>query len=217
MGDRRGKLKDKRVELISDLRHSGLSFKKLAKIYGVTRQAIHSYFSWHKDEIGERYKPKRKSKPAPPPHRLTRCKVCEQIIKLGREKWSHLIWSFGMIMKEVGLSDNKEFRLHLSALKKARRIPEKFGYLLSDRTAQAYRIYLAQALPVTKIGEMFGLVNFPSLVIQHRKLGLKIPEPLFKWNTESRRRTAKAVHERKKTLKAETSARSQENGTQKGK
>jgi hypothetical protein len=195
-----------RVELISDLQHSGLSFKKLGEKYGVTRQGIHCFYVRNKEEIGERFKAKPIPKPTPPPHAFTRCKICQQIITIGREEWSYLTWSLGMIGREVGLSDRKEIRTHLTALKKVRRIPLDLGRISSDKKALAYRVYLTEDLPVKKIGKMFGLKNFFSLIAQNRKRGLKVPDPHFKWNTEARRKAAKAIHERKRRIKDRTAA-----------
>jgi hypothetical protein len=194
MKKRVGKLKDRKLALIQDLRDSGLNFNQLAKKYGVTRQGIHFFYEAHREEVGERQSPPKK--PPAPCHRVDRCKVCRKIVKLSRKKWSYLTWSSGMIGREVGLSGS-DLSCHLSRLREAEMIPDQFGRLLSDRAAQAYQVYLSQALPITKIGEMFGFKNFGSIIAMHRDKGFLVPDGLFKYDTETRRRTAMAVHREK--------------------
>jgi hypothetical protein len=195
-------LRDRKLSLILDLRNSGLNFNQLAKKYGVTRQGIHFFYGVHKEEVGERYYPP--PKPPAPGHQVDRCKYCTKIIRLSLEKWSYLTWSLGMIGREVGLSSS-DLYYHLSRLRKAEMIPYHFGRILSDKAAQAYRVYLSQAIPVSKIGEMVGLKNFGSIIAMHRYRGFSVPDGLFKWDTETRRKTAIAVNQKKMMHKATTS------------
>jgi hypothetical protein len=188
--------------LIADLRTSGLNFNQLAKKYRVSRQAIHFFYGVHKAEVGERYIPPRE--PTVSGHRFQHCKHCKKISRLGRPKWSYLIWSMGMIGREVGLSGN-ELSYHLSRLRRAERVPYHFGRILSDRVAQAYRIYLSQATPICRIGEMFGFRNFGSIIAGHRDRGIIVPPGLFKYDTETRRKTATATHQEKKRIKGTAS------------
>jgi hypothetical protein len=189
-----GKLKDRKLALILDLRNSGLNFNQLAKKYGVSRQGVHFFYEAHKEEVGERRSPPKK--PPAPCHQVDRCKVCRKIIRLSREKWSYLTWSLGMIGREVELS-GRDVSYHLSRLRETEMIPDHFGRLLSDRAAQAYQVYLSQAFPITKIGEMFGFKNFGSIIAMHRDKGYFVPDGLFKYDTETRRKTAMAVHREK--------------------
>jgi hypothetical protein len=205
MKNRAGTLHNNRAELIADLRDSGLSFKKLGKKYGVTRQGVHCFYVRNKEEIGERFKPKPIPKPAPPPHSVTRCKICQRIREISREKWSYLTWSLGMIMGEVKLLKVKELGFHISALKRARRIPLNLGRVQSDKIAQAYRIYLTKAIPIYKIGFRVGLKNLTAIIIGHQKAGLKVPGPLFKWDAEARRKARRkaaiTIREKKRPVK----------------
>jgi hypothetical protein len=193
---RTNKLNSNRAELVLDLQHSGLSFKRLGKKYGVTRQGIHCFYVRNKEEIGERYKPKPQPKPAPPTHGVTQCDICQRITEIGQEQWSYLTWSLGMVGKNVGLSGD-DLSSHLTTLRKAGVIHPKFGRVLSDRVAQAYRVYLSQAIPIRRIGEMFGLKNFRSVIATHRIRGFVVPSGLFKWDSETRRKTMIALNEKK--------------------
>jgi hypothetical protein len=199
MKNKTGKLKAKHSAVILDLRNSGLNFNRLAEKYGVTRQAIHFFYGVHKEEVGERYFPPRT--PTVLGHPVDRCKYCKKIIILSRQKWSYLIWSFGMIAREVALS-NTRLSYHLSRLRFADMIHNNFGRLLSDRAAQAYRIYLTKAIPVYKISEMAGLKNFGSYIENHRDRGFMIPDPLFKWDTKARRKATIATYQEKMRIKA---------------
>jgi hypothetical protein len=209
-----GKLKDRKLALILDLRNSGLNFNQLAKKYGVTRQGMHFFYGVHKEEVGERHFPPRK--PTVRGHEVERCKYCKKIIKLSRKKWSYLTWSLGMIGREVGLS-NSDLYYHLSRLRKAEMIPYHFGRLLSDRGAQAYRIYLSEAIPVSKIGEMVGLKNFGSIIAMHRYRGFVVPDGLFKWDTETRRKAAIAINQKKMMHKTTASQQARSKSHRKGK
>jgi hypothetical protein len=188
-----GTLSARKLALILDLRNSGLNFNQLARKYRVTRQAIHFFYGVHKDEVGERY--------IPPPkavlgHQIDCCRHCKRIVKLSRKKWSYLTWSLGMIRREAGLSNN-DLYYHLSRLRKAGVVHHHFGRLLSDKAAQAYRIYLSQAIPIYRIGEMVGYKNFASIIATHRQRGFVVPDALFKWDTETRRKTLIEIHRKK--------------------
>jgi hypothetical protein len=120
-----------------------------------------------------------------------------------------------MIGIEVGLSGN-DLSYHLLRLRKAGMIHNKFGRILSDKAAQAYRVYLSQEIPLYKIGEMFGLKNFGSVIATHRLRGFVVPDGLFKWDTETRRKTLIAIHQKKRMDKTTASPQTRSKMYRKG-
>ncbi len=160
---RSGTLRDKERELIKDLKETTLSFEKLGKKYGVSRQAIQ--LSCKKHGI---LRPKR-----PKGHRTQECSLCQKLIELSKKPHSEFN-TLRTIVRKIGGSKRK-YCFHLRMLREKGLVGEKFGRLRSDKAEEAYTIYFNKRLPISTIGRMVGYKNFLSTIKAHRKLGWNVP------------------------------------------
>jgi len=81
----------------------------------------------------------------------------------------------------LGLQGRELFR-YLKHLRSKNLISRKFGKLVSKRTELAYSIYFKRSLPVTTIGKQAGIINFPSVIHNHKAAGWDVPTSLFKYD-----------------------------------
>ncbi len=173
---RRGKLRGSEDELLKDLEEANLSFKKLGKKYGVSRQAVHEFFKMQ--GINRPSKPKR--------HQCEECLLCQKLIEISRMPHSEFI-SIQTIAKETG-GARKECHYHLRTLRDREMIDEKFGRLRSKRAERAYAIYFKRKLPIRTIGRKLGFKNFQSTIAGHRESGWGVPPSLYQYNERERSR-----------------------------
>ena len=179
------KLKRVKEQLIKDLKVSTLSFGELGKRYGVSRQAVF--------EFSQRWGIKRRKRPKTE-HTKT-CSICQNLIKISRKPHSDFICS-RTIKDKLRLTSGKWF-YHLRILKKNGLISGKFGVLQSKKAERAYQIYFQKRFPVRTIGRLAGLMNFHSVIKQHRALGYDVPDPLFKYDSNERRKTVAKMNRKK--------------------
>jgi biotin operon repressor len=182
---RRGILWGKEDNLIKDLKETTLSFKKLGKKYGVSRQAVHDF--------SKRQGIKRPEKPKG--HQTGECRLCQKLIQISKKPHSEFI-SIHTIVKETGGSRVKCLS-HLRTLRDKGLVDEKFGKLHSKRLEEAYAIYFKKRLPISTIGRRVGLKNFPSIIRQHRKLGYEVPPSLYVYDGKERSRILSESQRRK--------------------
>jgi biotin operon repressor len=162
-----GILQGKKDNLMKDLEGTTLSFKKLGKKYGVSRQAIHGF--------SKRQGIKRPVKPRG--HQTEECRLCQKLIQISKKTHSEFI-SIQTIIKKIGESWVKCLS-HLRTLRDKGLISERFGRLHSKRLEEAYAIYFKKRLPISTIGRKVGIKNFHSIIGRHRKLGYDIPPSLY--------------------------------------
>ena len=184
----KGQLKRVKDRLVKDLKESTLSFAELGKRYGVRRQAIFAFCQ------GRRIKRPKRTETE---HTKT-CSICQDLIKISRKPHSDFICS-RTIRDKLRLTSGKWF-YHLRILKKNGLISGTFGILQSKKAELAYQLYFKKRLPVRTIGRQAGLINFHSVIKQHRALGYNVPDPLFTYDSNDRRKTV-AKTNKKKELK----------------
>jgi len=160
---RLGILRGKEDNLVKDLKESTLSFEKLGKKYGVSRQAIH--FFCKKQGIKRLLKPRG--------HQTEECHLCQKLIQISRRPYSEFI-SIHTILKETGAS-KAEYSHHLRILRDRGLVSQRFGKFRSKKLEEAYAIYFTERLQVHTIGRKFGLKNFHAIIRQHRALGYDVP------------------------------------------
>jgi len=160
-------LRGKESKLVKDLKETTLSFKKLGKKYGVSRQAIHAFCTRQGIK-----RPKR-----PKGHQTEGCSLCQKLIQINKRPHSEFL-SIHTILKETGGS-RVRYHYHLRTLRSKGLVNEKFGRLLSPRTEAAYAIYFAEPLPIRTIGRKVGMKNFHSVIRKHRALGWDVPPSLY--------------------------------------
>jgi len=182
---RRGILRGKGDDLIRDLKETTLSFKKLGKKYGVSRQAVHDFF--RRQGIERPVKSRG--------HQIEECRLCQELIQISKKPHSEFI-SIHTIVKEIGGSRVKPI-YHLRTLRDKGLVDEKFGRLLSKRAEKAYAIYFKKRLPIGMIGRKVGLKNFPSIIAKHRKLGYEVPPSLYVYDSKERSRIQSEIQRRK--------------------
>ena len=182
---RRGILWGKEDNLIKDLKETTLSFKKLGKKYGVSRQAIYAF---SKKQGIKRLK-------RPRGHQTEGCRFCQKLIQISKKPHSEFI-SIHTIVQETGGSRVKCLS-HLRTLREKGLVTEKFGRLKSKRAENAYAIYFKKRLPISTIGRRVGLKNFPSIIRQHRKLGYEVPPSLYVYDGKKRSRILSEIRRRK--------------------
>jgi biotin operon repressor len=182
---RRGILWSKEDNLIKDLKETTISFKKLGKKYGVSRQAIYAFSK--KQEIK---RPKR-----PRGHQTEGCRLCQKLIQISEKPHSEFI-SIHTILKEIGGSRVK-YLFHLRTLRDKGFVNPKFGRLHSERLEKAYAIYFKKRLPIRMIGREVGLKNFHSIIRKHRKLGWSVPPALYVYDGKERSRIVSEIQRRK--------------------
>jgi len=162
-----GILRGKEADLVKDLKETTLSFEKLGKKYGVSRQAI--YFFSKRQGIK---RPKRSIG-----HQTEECRLCQKLIQISKKPHSEFI-SIHTILEKMGTSKAKYFH-HLRILRGKGLVSQRFGKFRSKRLEEAYAVYFKERLPIHTIGRMVGLTNFHSIIRQHRELGYDVPPSLY--------------------------------------
>jgi biotin operon repressor len=181
-----GILRIKEDDLVRDLERTTLSFKKLGKKYGVSRQAIHGFCKTQ--AIKRPLKPRG--------HQTGKCRVCQKLIQISKKPHSEFI-SFCTIVKKIKGS-RARCHYHLRRLRDKGLVDEKFGRLLSKTVEKAYTIYFKERIPIRMIGRKVGLKNFPSVIRRHRELGWNVPLSLYLYDGKERSRIQNEIHRRKK-------------------
>ena len=182
---RRGILQHKEDNLVRDLKETTLSFKKLGKRYGVSKQAVHDFFKRH--GIKRPVKPKG--------HQAEECRLCRKLIQISKKPHSEFI-SVHTIEKETGGS-RARCLYHLRTLRDKGLVDERFGRLLSKRAEKAYAIYFKKRLPISTIRRKAGLKNFRSVIKAHRELGWNVPPSLYVYDGRERSRIKSKIQRRK--------------------
>jgi len=179
-------LRHKKGDLVKDLKETTLSFKKLGKKYGVSKQAVHGF--------SRRQGIKRPVKPEG--HRIEECSFCQKLLQISKEPHSEFI-SSPTIVKKMGRS-RERCLYHLKRLKERGLIDEKFGRLRSEKAEKAYAMYFTERLPIGTIGRKVGYKSFYMTIRRHRALGWSIPPPLYVYDRRERRWILSKMHRRKK-------------------
>jgi biotin operon repressor len=171
---RYGILRDKEDNLVKDLKETTLSFEKLGKKYGVSRQAVHGFCKMQ--GIMRPVRPKRQHK--------ARCPFCQKLIQISKKPHSEFI-SIHTIAKKTGGSVGKCL-YHLRTLRDKGLVGQRFGRLVSKRLEKAYEIYFTKRLPIRKIGQKIGVRIFQWFIRRHRALGWNVPPSLYNGREKSR-------------------------------
>jgi hypothetical protein len=177
----RGQLRGVEYRLIEDLEKTTIPLKRLGGKYGVSKQAVFQFM--HQKMIK---RPKRE-------HTKT-CSICKELLKIAKKPHSDFI-SSQTIREKLGVG-RRVLNNHLCILRRKGLISQKFGRLQSQKLERAYQIYFKKRLPLEVIGENVGLKNFRSVIKLHRSLGWDVPVPLFKYDTNERRKAAKRKRRR---------------------
>jgi biotin operon repressor len=180
-----GILHGKEDNLVKDLKETALSFKKLGKKYGVSRQAVYSFCKRH--GIKRPFKPKG--------HQTEECPLCQKLIQISKKPHSEFISIHTIVKKTGGL--RAKCLYHLRTLRDKGLIIERFGRLHSKRAEKAYAIYFAKRLPICRIGRKIGLKNFQSVIQMHRGLGYDVPPSLYVYGGRERSRIQSEIQRRK--------------------
>jgi len=163
-------LRGKEDNLMKDLKETALSFEKLGKKHGVSRQATHAFCK--SEGIKRPVRPKG--------HQTGECRLRQKLIEISKRRHSEFI-STPTIVKKIGES-RKKCVCHLRRLREKGLVDEKFGRLLSRRVEKAYAIYFTKSLSMRTAGRKVGLKNFPAIIRRHRELGWNVPPSLYgKW------------------------------------
>ena len=178
-------LRGKEKDLVKDLKKAALSLKKLGKKYGVSRQAIHSFYK----RRGIKRPVKAKG------HQTEECPLCQKLIQISKKPHSEFT-SIHTIIKITGESRARSLR-HLRILRNRGLVSQRFGRLRSKRVENAYAIYLAKRLPIRTIGQKAGLNNFYSVIKQHREWGYDVPPSLYVYDGQERSRVWSEIKRRK--------------------
>ena len=173
-------------QLIKDLKESAVSFAELGKKYGVSRQAIFAFCQ--RKEINRPKRPKREH--------TQNCSICQSIIGIAKKPHSDFI-SSQTIKQQLGLGRSK-WLYHIGILRKKRLISQKFGRLQSQKVERAYQLYFKKRLPVRTVGRQVGFKNFYAIIKEHRALGWDVPDPLFTYDSNDRKKTIAKMNRRKK-------------------
>ena len=181
-----GILRGKEDDLVRDLKETTLSFKKLGKKYGVSRQAVYAFFK--SQGIKRPVKPRG--------HQIEECHLCQELIQISKKPHSEFI-SIHTILKKMKGS-RPRCLYHLRKLRDKGLVDEKFGRLQSKRVEKAYAIYFRERIPIRMIGRKVGLKNFPSIIIKHRQSGWNIPPSLYVYDGKERSRIQSEIQRRKK-------------------
>jgi biotin operon repressor len=176
---------DKKDNLVKDLRGTTLSFNKLGKKYGVSRQAI--YVFCKKQGIKRPLRPKG--------HQTEGCRLCQKLLQISKKPHSEFI-SIPTIVRETGGS-RAECRYHVRRLREQGLVSQRFGRLRSKRVEKAYVTYFTKRLPIRTIGRKVGLKNFQSMIRIHRALGWNVPSSLYVYDGRERSRIQSEIQRRK--------------------
>ena len=171
------KLKRAKDRLIKDLKESADSFAELGKKYGVSRQAIFA--------LSQRRgikRPKRRKI-----EHTQNCSICQSIIRIAKKPHSDFISS--RTIKKQLKPKWPTLLYHICILKEKGLISPQFGRLQSQKLEQAYQLYFTKRLPVSVIGWRLGIKNFHSIIQKHRAYGWDVPDPLFTYNSNDRKKT----------------------------
>jgi hypothetical protein len=171
--------KSKKVNerLIKDLKESTLSFAELGKRYGVSRQAVFGFCQ--RKAIKRPKRPKREH--------TQNCSICQSLIRISKKPHSDFICSH--TIKDELRIHKARWLYHLQILRKQGLVSQKFGRLKSRKAEKAYEIYFKKRLPVRTIGRQVGFKNFYAIIKGHRALGWEVPAPLFKYDSNDRKKT----------------------------
>jgi len=183
---RRGTLRGKEDNLLRDLKRTTLSFKKLGKKYGVSRQAIHLF----RKKQGIKRPLKLRG------HQTEECHLCQKLIQISKKPHSDFISTHTML-KKTGVSKAKYFH-HLRILRNRGLVGQRFGRFRSKRAEEAYAIYFTKPLRIYTIGQKVGLKNFHATIQQHRELGYDVPPSLYVSDRWKRSRVRRETQRRKK-------------------
>jgi hypothetical protein len=182
---RSGILRGKEKDLLKDLKKAALSLEKLGRKYGVSRQAIHSF-----------YKRRGIERPVKPRgHQTEKCRLCQKLIQISKKPRSEFI-SIHTIVKITGESRAKNFQ-HLRMLKTRGLVSQRFGRLRSKRAENAYAIYFTERLSIRTIGQKVGLNNFYAIIKQHRESGYYVPPSRYVYDGRERRRILSEIKRRR--------------------
>jgi DNA-binding XRE family transcriptional regulator len=165
LGGRRGILRGKENKLVKDLKETTITYEKLGKKYGVSRQTIFAFCK------------RRGIKRKPKGHETERCHMCQKLIRISKKPHSEFI-SIHTIVKETG-EEYPKYLYHIRRLRDKGLISQRFGRLRSKRAEKAYAIYFKKRLPICTIGWKVGLKNFSADIIRHRALGWNVPPSLY--------------------------------------
>ena len=181
----RGQLRRVENRLIKDLEETTISFPRLGKKYGVSKQAIFGFCS-------------RRGIKRPKREHTEKCSICQGLIRIGKKPHSDFISSH-TIKKQLGIGQGAFF-YHIRILRKKGLISQKFGRLQSRKAERAYQIYFKKRLPVRTIGRQVGLKNFQSVIQRHKVAGWNVPLSLFKFDSAYRRKILKVVKRKSRGL-----------------
>lgn len=182
-----GILRDKESKLVKDMKETNLSYERLGKKYGLSRQAIYGFCKRH----GIR-RPRR-----PVGHQTKGCPLCQKLMQISKRPHSEFI-SSGTIKKEVGVKSGDKYRSYLRMLRSNGLVSKKFGRVRSKRVEKAYAIYFTQGIPIGAIGRKLRLKNFYSIINKHRELGWNVPPSLYVYNRQERSGIQREIQRRKK-------------------
>jgi len=181
-----GILRRKKDNLVRDLKETTLSFEKLGKKYGVSRQGIYSF--------SKRQGIKRPKRPRE--HQIEECRLCQKLIQISKRPHSEFI-STHTIKEKTGASRAEYFN-HLRILRDRGLISQRFGKFRSKRLEEAYAIYFKKRLRIHTIGRKADLKNFHAIIRQHRRLGYDVPPSLYISDGGKRSRVRNEIQRRKK-------------------
>jgi hypothetical protein len=187
MAARWGRLQGKEDDLVTDLKETTLSFKKLGRRYGVSRQAVYGF--------SKRQGIKRPLKPRG--HQVEECRLCQTMIQLSKKPHREFI-SSKTIRKKTGVKSKGKYLYHLRILRDRGLVDEKFGRLHSKRAEKAYAIYFTRRLPIRTIGRKVGYKNFQSVIRKHRELGWNVPPSLYVYDGREKSRIQSEIQRRKR-------------------
>ncbi|MGD0919936.1 MAG: hypothetical protein ABSB22_26150 [Thermodesulfobacteriota bacterium] len=178
-----GQLRRVEDRLTKDLEQTTTPIVRLGKKYGVSKQAIFAFIH-------------RKGIKRPNREHTEKCSICQGLIRIAQKPQSEFISSH-TIKKQLGL-EKGNFLYHIGILRKKGLISQKFGRLYSIKLERAYQIYFKKRLPVSTIGRQVGVKNLHSILKRHKALGWDVPDPLFTYDGNERRKRLKRIRRMKK-------------------
>jgi len=179
----RGRLTRVKDRLIKDLEETTITFWMLGKKYGVSRQAIFNFC--HRKGIK---RPKREH--------VENCSICRSLIRIAKKPRSEFLSSH-TLKEKLGL-ETHVYYFHIGILRKRGLISQRFGRLHSKRAERAYQIYFKKRLPVRTIGWQVGVKNFYSDIKRRKVLGWDVPDPLFTYDGNERRKRLKGIKRKRR-------------------
>jgi biotin operon repressor len=175
-----GQLRGVEDRLIKELEETTLSILKLGTKYGVSKQAISQFC--HQKGIK---RPKRTKRPKI--NHSETCLICQSLIRIAKKPRSEFI-SSQTLKEKLGLKTEQWIK-HIRILRKTGLISQRFGRLHSKKVELAYQIYFKERLPVAKMARQVGLKNLYRVLGRHRALGWDVPDPLFTYDSNDRKKT----------------------------